>query len=605
MNVVRVLTNRACNQACGFCNTRRVREDAAALRDAPERLAHAVAAGAREIVLTGGEPTLRADLAALVRGAKSAAAVRVILETNGALVDGDCATALARAGLDVARVHLPAWGEDCDAITGQRGGFDQTLRAFDALHTAGIELEVAIPIVRANLELASGIPLGLVEHAVPVRALSLSIPSVGPVMASVATAEECARAIEAVAQSARQVGLPTRIGDNGFLPPCVFPRPGRVAHLYTLTPGGARRSGFEKVAACQECGTNDRCPGFPRDRLALEPRLGEAVTPIREDRVRRRLSVISSVKAQIARELVTYDVSRGTGSPEAIPTHTVRVVFQCNQACDFCFVSTHLPAPEDEQIRAAIREAGEANAILALSGGEPTLNPRLVDYARLARKVGVRELEVQTNATRLAEPGLLDALVDAGVDTLFISLHGSTAQVCESVTAAPGTFDSTVAGIDAAYRTSLRTRLNFVFCQDNLADFPNVIRLVAARWPRIELTLSFVAPSTDLVPRTRALIPRYSDVLPKLKEGLELARSRGVRVTGFESMCGLPFCLVPEGLERLLGLAALPEGIDRGEFERPEPCSICQAASRCFGVRRGYAELYGTSELRPVLRELG
>src|SRR6185436_10708657 len=116
----------------------------------------------------------------------------------------------------------------------------------------------------------------------------------------------------------------------------------------------------------------------------------------------------------------------------------------CNQSCHFCFVSTHLPAADRSRIESAIGEAGRAGAAIALSGGEPTLNPHLLDYVRLARRANVRSIELQTNAIRLADPELVRSLADAGVDVAFVSLHGSCAEVSDRVTASPGTFARTV-----------------------------------------------------------------------------------------------------------------------------------------------------------------
>ena len=145
-------------------------------------------------------------------------------------------------------------------------------------------------------------------------------------------------------------------------------------------------------------------------------------------------------------------------------------------------------------------------------------------------------------------------------------------------------------------------RLNFVFCELNQAEFPAYVAMVAERWPSAQIAVSFVASSTDVVPRERSLVPRYSDVLPHLAAGVRLARDRGVTLTGFESMCGVPLCLVPDDVSAYASIAEIPAGTDRGEFQKPEACASCALETRCFGVRRGYAELHGTSEIRPVPR---
>jgi wyosine [tRNA(Phe)-imidazoG37] synthetase (radical SAM superfamily) len=315
--------------------------------------------------------------------------------------------------------------------------------------------------------------------------------------------------------------------------------------------------------------------------------------------MRRRLSIISTVAEQIERELVTREVYRRSDGT-VIPSHTVRVNFHCNQACRFCFVSTHLPPAQDAAVRAAIIEVAEQNGILALSGGEPTLNPRLVDYVALGKERGAREIEIQTNATRFGGSDLAARIAAAGVTDALVSLHGASAATSDHVTAAPGTFAKTVAGIDALCATDIRVRLNFVFCQANMSDFPAYVDMVAARWPDVALTISFVASSTDVVPRTEQLMPRYSDVMPYLSRGLSAAREAGLAVSGFESMCGIPLCLVPDDIAAFYGLAEIAEGADGGEFLDTEECQRCDLRRRCFGLRRGYADLHGTGELRAI-----
>jgi MoaA/NifB/PqqE/SkfB family radical SAM enzyme len=597
--VARVVTNETCNQNCGFCKARRPAERApfvaaAAVR---ARIEAAARGGARQVVLTGGEPTLRRDLPALVVHARAAGAGEVVLETNGALIDGARAAALARAGLGAARIHLPRWGEELDAITRDPGGFARTRAALRALAGAGVAVEVAVPVVRANLDAVAGVPDGLAAEGVRVRALLIEVPVSAPDEGTLAPLAEAARAVEALEAAARRAGIPARFDAESMIPPCLFPQPSRVAHLYALTPGGAARADHMHVEACGPCEARGICPGVPREALRREP--GLAIRPIPDDRTRRRLTLVSSVEDQIARELVTRDVRRlsdGTTARENI----VRVNFHCNQVCRFCFVSTHLPPGPEAAIEAAIEEIGRERGVLTLSGGEPTLNPRLVEYVAMGKRAGAREVELQTNAIRLADPALVQRLVEAGLDVAFVSLHASEAEVSDRITGAPGTFAKTVLGIDALARTPVALRLNFVFCEESYRGFEAYVEMVGARWPSAWITVSFVAASTDLVPLDREMMPRYADVMPHLAAGVRAARRLGVELTGFESMCGIPLCLVPDDLSPFFVLAEAPEDLSPGEFLKPEACRECVLGAQCFGVRRGYARLHGVEELAPI-----
>lgn len=631
VRIARVLTNETCNQACRFCDARRSHERAsfAAASAVRERIARAHREGAHELVLTGGEPTLRSDLPSLVAVA-ARPGVRVVLETNAALVTPPLARRLATAGLHTARVHLPAWGDELDAITRAPGDAAATAIGILALRDAGIVLEATAPVVRHNLSSLPSLPARLAADGITVERLWLRLPwqapdpeALAPLLAMLETATRLVD--EAIAHA-----LPVSLDPATFLPPCLFPRPGRVASIYALTRGGADRPGYARAPACEGCAVYDRCPGLPHgltSRTVVDP-ITSAATPVTprpldDQRLRRRLTLIASPREQIEREMVTRDVYRRTDGT-TVPAHIVRVGFRCNQACHFCFVSTHLPAPLPSRVEAAIDEISALRGILVLSGGEPTLDARLPEYVRRGKAHGACEVELQTNATRLQDPALCRALAVAGLDIAFVSLHGATAATSDAVTSAPGTFVRTLAGLDQLRDTGIRTRINFVLCELNRHELPAFVTMVSERWPRAGITISFVGMSTDLVPREAWLVPRYRDVLPPLREAMALARARGLELGGFDSMCGLPLCLVPGDRTAFLSLAPLapgPSGGHRhaspsdpdmepdagggdGEFVKPAPCAGCVLESRCFGLRRGYAQMYGWDELRPVTMPL-
>ncbi len=601
-----VRTNLSCRLRCDHRDCARV-ESPEVVKAAPRAIAEAVRGGAGRLHLVGGEPLLRRDLERLVAFARHSAGtseLNIEVETHAIGLRPDRARALRDAGVDALRVEVPALGPAFDTLVAQPGAAEAQLAGLRAAQSAGLAWELILPVLATNLETLHEVPAALGTLGVSPRSVLIRVPlqsvvspdseaptaAYGPqIGAAIACVERCDR-------GARELELRPRLDPGTLLPPCWFSRPAQVGHLYTLTPGGRDRPGWRRVEACAGCKVSDRCVGMPESTLALEPAL--APRPITADRVRRRLSLMQGVDEQIARELVSLDLGRdATG--ETWRVHTVRVNFLCNQACDFCFVSTHLPFPEVQAVREAIATCGREGAWLALSGGEPTLNPRLADYARFAKAQGVAGIELQTNAIRLADDALCGTLLDAGVDVVFVSLHGSRAEVCDRVTNAPGTWAKTIAGLDNLHRRGARVRTNFVICSLNADDFVDVVELVATRWPGFDLTFSFVAPSTDLVPRTKALIPRYSDMAEPMRLGFARARELELEVTGFESMCAIPHCLKPDGLESYAGLSPVEAGLERGEFLKPPICADCSQRDQCWGIRRGYVDLHGDAELRP------
>jgi MoaA/NifB/PqqE/SkfB family radical SAM enzyme len=596
-----ILTNLRCNQACVWCNRRAAQDDRAFVRTEAvrARIDGALATGTRELVLTGGEPGMRGDLVALVAHARTGGAERIVLETNATLVDEERARTLREAGLSAARVNIAAWGDTCDTLTRDPGGFAQALAGMQALSRAGVEIEAAVTLVRSTVEHLASLPARLHEAlGASLRAVVVAFPVDAADHRELLSFEEAAVAVLGLERAARHAGVTMRMSTGDPLPPCAFDsrvRP-RVTRIYAMTAGAPPRPGYTHLDPCSNCHMRDRCPGVAAAYVA---RVGAPVMhPVADDRTRRRLAMVSSVDDQITRELAS---SHHFADPEGV-AHTeeiIRVIFRCNQSCTFCFVSTHLPSPPPDAVEAAIRSAGSRGARIVLSGGEPTLEPRLVEWVKLARSVSAGAIVLQTNAIRLDDATFVARLEEAGLTEAFVSLHGATAAVSDAVTEAPGTHARTVAGIDRLYASRIQVVLNYVVCEKNRHELVDYVRAIASRWPRAFFNLSFVGPSTDLVPRDRALIPRYTDALPAIAEAIGEARRLGLRVIGLESMCGLPLCLVPGGPEGL-ALAEIPSGFDPGEFLKTRECARCSLEKKCWGLRRGYAEIHGVTELRAI-----
>lgn len=149
------LTSR-CNLACAHCYLDAVQRKAP-LRDeldTQEALAvigqlSRLAPGAM-LVLTGGEPLLRPDLAQLV-GAAADAGLMPVVGTNGTLLDEARARTLGKAGVAGAGISLdsstPAFH---DRLRGRSGAFAGACRGIAAAREAGLAIVVQATVFEDN-----------------------------------------------------------------------------------------------------------------------------------------------------------------------------------------------------------------------------------------------------------------------------------------------------------------------------------------------------------------------------------------------------------------------------------------------------------------------
>jgi pyruvate-formate lyase-activating enzyme len=398
-------------------------------------------------------------------------------------------------------------------------------------------------------------------------------------------------------RAAARSGLAVAAAPGSALPPCVFADHEEAASVLYLFEDERASRDHTRIALCEGCGARHVCPG-PRVAVAAEVAaighrlpLGARGIPLPRERER------------VLRELRSVLFKKGPGGA-ALEHRVLRVNFHCNQACDFCFVSRELPPPEEDLLEAELAEAARRGASLALSGGEPTLNPRLAFYLARAVELGITRVQLQTNAIKMSDPAYTAELVAAGLRSAFVSLHGTTAATSDRVTAAPGTFVKTLAGIKNLIDAGVAVCLNFVLCAYNAAELAALPDFVARELQgRAEVNFSFVAAGSENVPRDTGLIPRFSDVAWALEAAIDRARALGIAFLGFDSQCGVPACFLPEDVRAQWFVEDLPPeeiGAFAGSFRKGEACERCALSRRCYGLRAAYADTYGTGELRPL-----
>lgn len=154
------------------------------------------------------------------------------------------------------------------------------------------------------------------------------------------------------------------------------------------------------------------------------------------------------------------------------PPGPTTVVFSMTRACEYrcrhCYQRRDGGPDVDEErlIRTAraVRDAGVA--FFNIEGGEPLL--RFDRLLRLVRALDERcEIWVNTTGAR-ADPGRLEALKDAGVFGLIVSIHSPDPSLHDGVTGVPGSFDTAVDALRRWRALGGATAINSVLAEDEL-----------------------------------------------------------------------------------------------------------------------------------------
>lgn len=284
----------------------------------------------------------------------------------------------------------------------------------------------------------------------------------------------------------------------------------------------------------------------------------------------------------------------------------LRITDACQERCTFCFfydadavdnlLRRHdLSAVIEQLDPAEIRQ-------VVLTGGEPTLHPRLHEYvARLAER-GFREIILQTNGIRLAEAGYLEKLLPYRDQLgLGFSIHATTEATNDAVTTvSEGYLPLKFEALERALEMGFRCKVLWVLSRLNLHETTDFVERVATYAQRGNLYAQFSLPSFE------GRMIQFLDTYPRLEElrdvlppALRRARELGLRLS-FSHQCQVPPCALPDDLPHLESLwFDNPTTMwEQGRTYAPA-CADCALRPRCSGIWEDYPKHFSLDALRP------
>jgi len=134
----------------------------------------------------------------------------------------------------------------------------------------------------------------------------------------------------------------------------------------------------------------------------------------------------------------------------AVPLEVLfEVTHRCNLPCEHCYLHDksnrgELTLDEIERVFGELADAG--TLVLTLTGGEPFSRTDFLDIVDLAHAAGFA-LKILTNATRITDE-VAARFADRNVLEVSVSVYGSGADIHDRVTALPGSYARTMAGIE-------------------------------------------------------------------------------------------------------------------------------------------------------------
>ncbi|MBL7056097.1 radical SAM protein [Candidatus Woesearchaeota archaeon] len=274
----------------------------------------------------------------------------------------------------------------------------------------------------------------------------------------------------------------------------------------------------------------------------------------------------------------------------------------CNLNCCFCADSIEERSKPDFYYNCLVDgliENRKKFDTLIITGGEPTIYPKLLQLIDCAKNVKYKKISLTTNGVMLHDASNVEKLSCAGVDAFLISFSTSEERMFDSIVKKAGSFERVVQGIKNVKNVGKEVRINTALHKLNYKNLAKTVRLL------IELKvdaiqLSFLNPvGSSIVQGKSAIALKYGDMISGVNDSFEVAQKFGFKNLYIENF---PICVAPNLVSKISDLRKPEENKDYYNSckKKPEKCGSCSFNDICDGVWEAYLEQFGNEELRPV-----
>lgn len=307
----------------------------------------------------------------------------------------------------------------------------------------------------------------------------------------------------------------------------------------------------------------------------------------------------------------------------------------CNNNCVFCmeedrdgrYVNNSAMTPDRVQW---ILEGHRGAEEVCFTSGEPTTRSELPGFVSEAKRLGYRRISVMTNGRRLSHLPYAAALVKAGMNRFYVSIHGHTKKLHEGLTRTPDSFEQTVAGLDVIAklkRFGVELHTSTVITDRNLPFMLDIYRFLRAHGVD-QVVFNVMQANGRADTYFEQIFPRYTEIARTFRAfcdevgeekpsaflvDIPLCTTETIpdfnrgyveryRHFDLETTAALPAAAKKERAQEGKGrglVLVTRQDLDEAEREKRAECSTCRYSPQCEGVWKNYLKRYGWSEFVP------
>jgi radical SAM protein with 4Fe4S-binding SPASM domain len=272
------------------------------------------------------------------------------------------------------------------------------------------------------------------------------------------------------------------------------------------------------------------------------------------------------------------------------------ITHACNLKCAHCYENAgkkdanELSKQEINKGLEILSKAGVTS--VAFSGGEPTSNPHITHYIKLANELGMYPA-LATNGYLLSKEYILNKFVDAGLEFVQISIDGINSETHDSFRGVKGSWDKAIKAVENSVEADLFVEVATTVTTNNINEIPDIIEFVrglGAHWFMIY----------NFIPTGNGSNNTEMDISPQNRLNL-LKTAYHKNINGdMQVLSTAPqYATVAESLQSASS-SVIPTHFYNPKYENPQLMQLAEFVGGC-GAGRFYMAIEPNGDLYPCV----
>ncbi len=290
----------------------------------------------------------------------------------------------------------------------------------------------------------------------------------------------------------------------------------------------------------------------------------------------------------------------------------INLGYVCNNKCDFCisyFENKVGKFVGFDKVRDNLqRHKEEGYDSVGFVGGEPTIYPNIMQAIAFAHDIGYKYINITTNGRMFSRYEFLKSLVDAGLNSINLSIHDSDEDE-DLITHADGGFKQklkAIRNLERLHKEGLfpkdRIFLVSVMHLQNHDKIGRLISMLSSEGFK-NFRVNFIRPCPSTV--IHQLVPTYTEINSSLQKILDFRKEKDLYI----SLEGFPDCILNDDVVLNNRPTDHIDDVSNGDkyfswkdkkddlLVKLDKCKGCRYTG-CEGIWKTYIWIYGKSEFQ-------